>query len=270
MSFQDKLKKIVNKNNSLLCVGLDPDLDKFPKHILKKEDPIFEFNKAIIDVTSDLACGYKPNIAFYEANGEKGHVSLKKTIEYLKNNFPEIPIILDAKRADIGNTAKMYAKASFEYWKADAVTVLPYLGLDSVEPFLQYHDKSIILIIKTSNNDSKMFQDLNVNNKPFFISMAKIIKTWNYSNISVFVGATYPNELKKIREIFPNTPILTAGIGAQKADLKKVINAGVDTNAGNLICNVSREIIYSSNNLDFYKIARQKAKEIKDIINLYR
>lgn len=270
MTFQQKLKKAIQKNKSLLCIGLDPELEKIPKHLLKKTDPIFEFNKNIIDATSDLVCAYKPNTAFYEAYGLKGLASLKKTLEYLQKNYPYIPIILDAKRADIGNTAKMYAKAIFEYWKADATTAYPYLGLDSLEPFFEYKDKLTILLVRTSNPDAKTFQDLTVGNEPLYMRIAKTIRQWNYENIGVFVGATYPKELANVRKIFPHTPVLTAGIGAQGAETERAVKAGIDKNGSNLICNNSRVIIYASSDKDFAKAVRQKAKEIRGIINNYR
>lgn len=270
MNFKQKLERIIKKNNSLLCIGLDTDLNKIPKHLHKEKDPIFIFNKKIIDNTFDLVCSYKPNIAFYEAYGEKGNKALKKTIAYLQTQHSDIPIVLDAKRADIANTAKMYAKAAFEYWNADAVTVYPYLGLDATVPFLEYKNKWTILIIKTSNPDSRLFQDIKVDDQPYYIRMAKIIKKWKYENIGIFVGATYIEELKSIRNLFPSSVILTAGIGAQKAILKKTVKNGIDKYGSNLICNNSREVIYASTDIDFQKKVRGKAKEIRDEINKYR
>lgn len=270
MLFKQKLEKIIKKNNSLLCIGLDIDLEKIPKFLLNTSDPIFSFNKAIIDCTYDLVCSYKPNIAFYEACGIDGLQSLKKTITYLKSHFQEIPIILDAKRGDIENTAKAYAKSVFEYWDVDAVTVYPNLGLDSLLPFLSYKDKSIILLIKTSNPDSKTFQDILVDKDPYFLKMARIIKAWHYNNICLFIGATYPKELKLIRDMFPQSVILTAGIGRQQAIVEKTVKAGIDKNGNNLICNNSREIIYSSQNKDFDKLARKKAFNLRALINKFR
>ena len=270
MNFKQKFENIVKENNSLLCVGLDPEISKIPKHLLRKKLPIFEFNKAIIDHTYDLVCTYKPNIAFYEAYGTEGLLSLRETINYLHENYSHVPIILDAKRGDIGNTAKMYAKAIFEYWKADAVTIYPYLGLDSTFPFFEYQDKLIILLIKTSNPDSPMFQNLRIGNEPFYIKMSKIISKWSFKNLGIFVGATYPNELKKVRQIFPNTPFLIAGLGAQKGEVERAVKAGVDRDGKNLICNSSRSIIYASNARDFAQKAREKALEVKNTINKYR
>lgn len=270
MTFKQKLENIIKKNNSLLCIGLDTDLEKIPKHLLKEKDPIFTFNKIIIDSTFDLVCSYKPNIAFYEAYGEKGHKALKKTIEYLQTNHPDIPIILDAKRADIEHSSKMYAKAVYEYWNADAITVFPYLGLDATKPFLEYKDKCTILIIKTSNPNSKTFQDISINGELYYTKMAKIIKTWKYDNIGIFVGATYPEELKKVREILPESIFLTAGIGTQNANTKLAVKAGVDKNGSNLICNNSREIIYADSTENFGQKSRLKAKKLRYIINKHR
>ena len=256
MTFRQKLEKITKKNNSLLCIGLDPDLEKNPS-------PIFPFNKSIIDATNDQVCAYKPNIAFYEARGIDGLKSLKKTIDYLKSNYKDIPIILDAKRGDIGNTAKMYAKSAFEYWGADAVTVYSNLGLDSVKPFLEYKDKLTILLVKTSNPDSKMFQDLYANGVPYYLKMSEIIKKWKYDNIGIFVGATYPSELKKIRKIFPDKIFLSAGLGAQKGDIKRAVMAGIDENGEGIMYNASRSVLFSSN-------PREKAQELNELINKYR
>ncbi len=263
MNFQQKLNRIIKKNNSLLCIGLDPEIAKIPKHFLKKKNPIFEFNKNIIDATHDLVCVYKPNIAFYEAYGIDGLKQLKQTFEYLRLNFPQIPIVLDAKRADIENTAKMYAKAVFEYWNSDAVTVYPHLGLDSLIPFLNYKDKLVIILLKTSNPDSSMFQNLFVGNHPYYFKMAQKIKKWNYLNIGIFVGATYPKELKELRSLFPNHIFLSAGLGAQNGQIKKAVKAGIDKEKRGIIFNASRSILYSEK-------PRQEAERLRKEINKYR
>src|SRR5581483_5111175 len=181
MDFLKKLRSSIQKNNSLLCVGLDPDLEKIPEKFKGEQNPIFEFNKYIIDQTHDLVCTFKPNIAFYEAYGIDGLKQLKQTIEYIKKNHPEIPILLDAKRADIGNTAQRYAKSIFEYWDADATTVWVYVGKDSVLPFLEYKDKCTFLLLKTSNPDSGMFQNIKVepDGVPHYLAVAQEIKKWN-------------------------------------------------------------------------------------------
>lgn len=270
MNFQQKLDKIVKKNNSLVCVGLDPELEKLPKHLQSEKNTYFIFNKFIIDATHDLVCAYKPNIAFYEADGLDGLLQLKLTLSYLQKNYPQIPIILDAKRADISNTNKMYARAMFDFWMADAVTVYPYLGLDSVVPFLKYKDKLIILLVRTSNPDAKMFQDLKVGNDRLFFKIAKEIKKWKYNNIGIFVGATYPEELKKVRNLFPDSVFLSAGIGAQKAEIMKTVKAGIDKNKGGIIFNASRSIIYASSGKDFAEKARQETIKLREIINNFR
>ncbi len=252
--FQQKLETAIKKNNSLLCVGLDTDIEKIPSHLKSKQEPLFAFNKSIIDTTADLVCAYKPNIAFYEAQGIDALSQLKKTIDYIHSSYPDIPVILDAKRADVPNTATMYAKAMFEYWDADAVTIFPFLGRDSVEPFFNYTDKSPILIIKTSNKDASTLENARIMEE---------IKKWSFPNMALFVGASDPESLSHVRKLFPETPILTAGIGAQGASIEQAVKAGVDKNGNNLICNNSREIIYAEN-------PREKAKEIRDTINSYR
>ncbi len=263
MNFKQKLQKIIKKNNSLLCVGLDPDLEKISARFTKTPNPIFEFNRSIIDSTYDLVCVYKPNIAFYEAYGIDGLRQLKQTIEYLQKKYPEVPILLDAKRADVPNTAKMYAKAIFEYWNVDAVTIYPNLGLDSVLPFLKYKNKLTILILKTSNPDSQMFQNLSIGNEPYYLKLAKTIKTWNYDNFGLFVGATYPKELKMIRGIFPNRIFLSAGIGAQNGEIEKAVKAGIDKQKAGIMFNASRSILYA-------KDPRSEAEKIKEEVNKYR
>ena len=259
MDFQDKFKNIVSKNNSLLCVGLDPDVEK----IKNVKDPIFTFNKQIIDKTFDLVCSYKPNIAFYEAYGIKGLLELKKTITYLQKYYKQIPIILDAKRADVGNTAKMYAKSVFDYWKSDAVTVYSYLGRDSLQPFFNYKNKLIIVLLKTSNPDSEMFQNIQVDGDPYYLKVAREIEKWDCSNLGIFAGATYPDDLRAIRKIFPNKVMLSAGFGAQGANIKHAVEAGVDGDGAGIMFNASRSIIYSRD-------PRKEAQNLKDEINKYR
>lgn len=271
MTFQQKLTTITEKNNSLLCIGLDPELEKLPEGLKKDAQSIFVFNKAIIDATHDLVNAYKPNIAFYEACGIEGLHGLKQTIEYLQEYFPEIPIVLDAKRADIGNTAKMYAKAAFEYWNVDAVTVHANLGLDSLIPFFEYKNKLTIILIKTSNPDSGMFQDLEVDDEPYYLKVAQTIQGWEYDTIGLFVGATYPQQLREVRDLFPDRVFLSAGIGAQDANIEEAVKAGLDENKKNIMYNASRSIIYASKNeADFTQKAREKAEALRDQINTYR
>ncbi|MBI2028555.1 MAG: orotidine-5'-phosphate decarboxylase [Candidatus Levybacteria bacterium] len=281
MNFKQKLEIIIKKNNSLLCIGLDPDLEKIPNFLLKKKDSIFEFNIEIIKKTHDLVCAYKPNIAFYEAYGLKGLSQLKKTVEYIKYYHPEIPIILDAKRADIGNASKMYAKSAFGYWNVDAITVNPYLGFDSIEPFLEYKDKGVIILCKTSNPGAKDFQDSYVSPgihlgsglnrtpreivEPLYLNIARNVVEWDkkYKNCLMVIGATWPNDLKKIRKIAPNMYFLVPGIGAQKGEAEKAAKVGVNKDKSGIMFNVGRSIIY-----DPYP--RKKASELKNIINRFR
>lgn len=270
MKFVDKLNAAIDKNNSLLCIGLDPDLDKIPKHLQQRSDNIFSFNKSIIDATADLVCVYKPNIAFYEAEGIAGHTCLKKTIQYIKEQYPDVPILLDAKRGDIGNTARMYAKAIYDYWQVDATTIYPHLGLDSLLPYLEYKDKLTILIIKTSNPDAKMFTDLVVEKEPYYLALARRIATWDYENIGIFVGATYPKELKEIRSIFPNKIFLSAGLGAQEGTIEEAVKAGIDKQKKGIMFNISRSILYAGNGKDFAQKAREEATRLRDEINKCR
>ncbi len=263
MDFQKKLEKAISKNNSLLCVGLDPDplYQGFP--LLRQGEFLLKFNRSIIDQTSNLVCAFKPNIAFFEAYGIDGLNQLKKTFTYLQNRYPQIPIILDAKRADIANTCKMYAKSIFEYWAADATTVYPHLGPDSLEPFFRYKEKMTFLLVKTSNPDAKIFQNLKTDGGPYYLKVAKEIKKWNKKNMGIFVGATYPKELKKVRKLFPDKIILSAGVGAQGADIKKAVKSGVNKNKNGIIFNASRSIIYSPN-------PQKAAQKLRDEINKYR
>jgi len=270
--FLKKYQKIVKKNNSLVCIGLDSELTKIPKHLLKESDPIFNFNKAIIDATHDLVCAYKPNIAFYEAEGIKGLQSLKKTVDYLRKKYPAIPIICDAKRADIGNTNIGYVKNIFDYFGFDAVTVNPYLGKEAIEPFLDQKDKGIIILCKTSNPGAGELQDLKFKGKELWQIVAeKVNKKWNFNhNCLLVIGATYPEELKKIRKIIPEMVFLIPGIGAQGGEVERTVEAGKNKQGNGMIINSSRGIIFASNGRDFALAARRETKKLKDLINKYR
>jgi orotidine-5'-phosphate decarboxylase len=272
MNFLDKLKKIFRKNNSLLCVGLDSELNKIPKNIKSKKNPQFEFNKKIIEQTHDLVCAYKPNIAFYEACGLDGLYDLKYTMDYLKNKHPDIPVIMDAKIADIGNTNIGYAKFIFEYFQGDAVTLHPFLGKEALKPFFEYKDKGIFILCRTSNPGAGEFQDLEVGRKPLYqVVASNISKGWNYNdNCGLVVGATYPTELKIVRHIVGDLPILIPGIGAQGADIEKTVKSGIDKNGINAIINSSRSIIFASSGENFAQKARFEAKKHKNEINKYR
>ena len=272
MTFKDKLKNISVKNNSLVCVGLDSDINKIPKHIRNTGHPQSTFNKAIIDSTSDLVCAYKPNTAFYESRGSVGVEALKMTCDYIKEKYPDIPIIIDAKRADIGSTNEGYVKFIFDYLNADAVTVHPYLGSEALKPFLERSDKGIIVLCRTSNPGAGEFQDLEFNGKPFYQIVAeKIADKWNYNNnCGVVVGATYPSELEIVRRIVDKMPILIPGIGAQGGDVEKTVKAGVDSQGLNAIINSSRGIIFAGDGLDFAQKARQETQKLRDEINKFR
>ena len=249
----------IRLKNSFLCVGLDVDLNKIPQHLLETEDPIFEFNKAIIDATHDLAVSYKPNTAFYEAYGIKGWLSLEKTIRYINENYPNIFTIADAKRGDIGNTSSMYAKAFFEDLNFDSVTVAPYMGKDSVEPFLSFYYKHTIMLALTSNEGAFDFQTLNVNGTELYKQVLETSKTWqNSHNLMYVVGATKAEYFTEIRKIVPDSFLLVPGVGAQGGSLSEVCKFGMNANVG-LLINSSRAIIYASNGIDFAEKARAEA-----------
>jgi len=252
----------IKKKRSFLCVGLDTDVEKIPSHLKKFDDPIFEFNKQIIDTTQEFAVAYKPNMAFYEANGLKGWQSLQKTAAYIKTNYPELFIIADAKRGDIGNTAKMYAKAFFEDMNFDAVTVAPYMGEDSVTPFLGYKDKWVILLALTSNKGADDFQFLG--EPPLYQQVIKKSQQWASPDELMFVaGATRALMLKDIREYAPDNFLLVPGVGAQGGSLAEVAKYGMNSRCG-LLVNSSRGIIYADGTEDFAKVAGEKAKELRN------
>lgn len=264
MDFIEKLANATHKNKSLLCVGLDPDPKLMPQNI-----GVFEFNQAIIEATSDLVCAYKLNLAFYEALDD-GLDALKRTIEYIPD---DIPVIGDAKRGDIGNTAKAYAKAIFTNLNCDATTVNPYLGFDSIEPFIQYRDKGVFILCRTSNAGALDFQSLRCEaesgHRPLFELVALKAEEWNkYGNIGLVVGATYPEELKLIRQAHPDMPLLIPGIGAQGGDLASAVRYGVDANGEKAIISSSRQIIYASQK-DFAQAARRVASSLREQINQY-
>jgi orotidine-5'-phosphate decarboxylase len=264
----NQLVNQIKTKKSFLCIGLDVDLDKIPKHLLELEDSIFEFNKAIIDATHDLCVSYKPNTAFYEAYGIKGWQSLQKTIKYLNENYPEIFTIADAKRGDIGNTSTMYAKAFFEDLNFDSVTVAPYMGKDSVEPFLAFENKHTIMLALTSNEGAFDFQTLETNGKELYKQVLETSKTWkNAENLMYVVGATKAEYFAEIRKIVPDSFLLVPGIGAQGGNLQEVCQFGMNDNIG-LLINSSRGIIYASNKSDFAQKARIEALKIQQEMEL--
>jgi orotidine-5'-phosphate decarboxylase len=258
-----QLTEQIRLKKSFLCVGLDVDLEKIPQHLLKEEDPIFAFNKAIIDATHQLAVAYKPNLAFYEAHGIKGWKALEKTITYLNENHPDIFTIADAKRGDIGNTSGMYAKAFFEDLQFDSVTVAPYMGKDSVEPFLAYEDKHTILLALTSNAGAYDFQTQTINGEELYKEVIKTSKKWNNGqNLMYVVGATKAEFLKDIRKIIPESFLLVPGVGAQGGSLEEVCKFGMNRNVG-LLVNASRAIIYASEGMDFAEAAAAEAEKLQ-------
>ena len=265
-----ELVKAIKKKQSFLCVGLDTDITKIPPHLRKLPNPVFEFNRQIIDSTAKYAVAYKPNIAFYEALGLKGWEALQQTIDYLNEEYPEIFTIADAKRGDIGNTASMYAKAFFEDLNFDAVTVAPYMGKDSIEPFLAYKNKHTILLALTSNEGAFDFQTQNLDSKnTLYQEVLETSKTWKGSeNLMYVVGATKAEYFKDIREIIPNSFLLVPGVGAQGGSLKDACQYGLNDNCG-LLVNSSRGIIYASAGQDFAEAARLKAKQLQEEMAVY-
>lgn len=267
MTTEQLIAQIQHKK-SFLCIGLDVNLTKIPPHLLELDDPIFEFNKAIIDATHDLCVSYKPNTAFYEAYGIKGWQSLQKTIEYINQNHPDIFTIADAKRGDIGNTSTMYAKAFLEDLNFDSVTVAPYMGKDSVEPFLAFENKHTILLALTSNEGAFDFQTKNVDGVELYKTVIETSKTWkNAENLMYVVGATKAEYFTEIRKMIPNSFLLVPGVGAQGGSLQEVCKYGISDNVG-LLINSSRGIIYASNGTDFAQKAREEALKIQQEMEL--
>lgn len=262
MNYQELFEQIKAKQ-SFLCLGLDSDYEKLPKHILNYEFPIFEFNKQIIDETAKYVIAYKPNLAFYESLGLEGWQSLEKTVEYIRENYPEIFIIADAKRGDIGNTSKLYAKAFFEKMNFDAVTVAPYMGEDSVSPFLTYKNKWVILLALTSNKGADDFQYFLQNNQKLFEKVLEKSQEWASSeNMMYVVGATRAEMLTDVRKICPKHFLLVPGVGAQGGSLAQVVKYGMNDNCG-LLVNSSRAIIFADSSENFAIIAGEKAKEMQ-------
>jgi len=260
MKFIDKLTAASRKNDSLLCVGLDPDPD------LISGIKLTDFNRAIIDATSDLVCAYKPNLAFYEAMGMDGLKLLQKTLEHIPKH---IPVIADAKRGDIGNTARAYARALFVTFDFDAATVNPYLGFDSIEPFISYTEKGVFILCRTSNPGAVDFQSqLNTEGIPLFELVAKKAKEWDtHGNIGLVMGATYAEDLKRVRQLCPDMPLLIPGIGPQGGDLVPVVQYGTDARGEKAIIVAARQILYAAPGKGFAEAARKVARELRDRIN---
>ena len=270
MKFIDKLNSIWAQNNSLVCVGLDPDLAKMPVCVKSGKNPIFAFNRAIIDATCKDVCCYKPQSAYYA--GEDRDDELKLTIDYIHENAPGVPVILDVKRGDIGSTAEQYAREAFERYRADAVTVNPYMGFDAVKPFLEYRDKGVIILCRTSNPNSGDLQDLESGGMPLYEHVALLVRDkWNaYGNAALVVGATYPEELKRLRQLCPELPFLVPGVGAQGGDVEKVVRFGCDGNKRGIMVNSSRGIIFAGKNENFGAASREAAGKLRALINGFR
>jgi orotidine-5'-phosphate decarboxylase len=271
-AFTQALAAAWEKNDSLLCVGLDPEIERFPPHIAASPSPIFQFNKAIIDATHDLVCAYKPQFAHYAAY--EAEDALERTIEYVHRTYPGIPVILDGKRGDVGNTAERYAIEAFERYGADAVTVNPYLGGDSLEPFLRHADKGVVILCRTSNPGAHDLQDLEVGGRRLYQVVAELAATrWNGNgNCALVVGATYPRELAEVRRIVGEMPLLLPGVGAQGADVAQAVENGQTANGTGLMVSASRAILYGSQRAgaDFALAARGAAEALRAEINSSR
>ena len=270
MGYMEAIQARWNQNDTLLCVGLDPNLSKIPAHLQTSPEPIFEFSKAIIDATADLVCAYKPQIAYFA--GYSAEKELEKTIDYIHTNYPGIPVILDAKRGDIGTTAEMYAREAFDRYRADAVTVNPYMGGDTLKPYLERKDKGTIILCRTSNPGSKDLQDLEIDGTNLYQKVAqKAAHEWNeHGNIMLVVGATYPSELAEIRKITHKMPFLVPGIGAQGGNVQKAVENGQTPHGAGMVINSSRGIIYAGDGENFADLAREAAKTLKNEINQFR
>jgi orotidine-5'-phosphate decarboxylase len=269
-AFIEQLERSWSGNDSLVCVGLDPEIERFPPHIADQASPIFQFNKAIIDATADLVCAYKPQFAHYATY--EAEDQLERTIDYIHRSYPDIPVILDSKRGDVGNTAERYAIEAFERYHADAVTVNPYLGRDSVEPFLKYEDKGVIILCRTSNPGARDLQDLEIDGRRLFHIVADLVAgQWNSrGNCLLVVGATYPRELAEVRKIVDNMPLLVPGVGVQGGDVMQAVQNGQTAAGTGLIISSSRGILYASSGQDFASAARAATQQLRDQINASR
>ncbi|TFW31826.1 orotidine-5'-phosphate decarboxylase [Massilia horti] len=272
MNFIDKLGAAWTRNDSLLCVGLDPDLARLPAHLRDAPDGIARFCKAIIDATADLACAFKPQIAYFAALGAEQQ--LEEICAYLRERYPEIALILDAKRGDIGATAHQYAREAFDRYGADAVTVNPYMGFDSVEPYMQWKDRGVIVLCRTSNAGGSDLQFLDVGGQPLYQHVARLVaEKWNVNGqCALVVGATFPEELAQVRRIVGEMPLLVPGIGAQGGDIEATVRAGRTAGGAGMMINSSRAILFATpeEGEDFAAAARRVAMETRDAINRYR
>jgi orotidine-5'-phosphate decarboxylase len=266
LSFAEVLRQIQQEQNTLLCIGLDPDPDRLPTRLGTSPQAVLEFNRKIIESTTDLVCAYKVNLAFYEALGDEGWAILRKTVESVPK---PILTIGDAKRGDIGNTAERSAHALFGDLKFSAVTVNPYMGFDSVEPYLKYHERGVFVLTLTSNPGSKDFQRLKTGLKPLYERIAHAAKKWDGGgNVGLVVGATHPKELKRIRSVVPTMPLLIPGIGQQGGDLRQVVRYGCDRKGLSAVINVGRSVIFASREPDFASTVRKEAMMVRDEIRM--
>jgi len=268
--FVRRLAQAWETNDSLLCIGLDPEIERFPRHILAEASPIFHFNKSVIDATADLVCAYKPQFAHYAAY--EAEDQLERTIEYIHRVYPDVPVILDAKRGDVGSTAERYAIEAFERYGADAVTVNPYLGGEALEPFLRHADRGVIVLCRTSNPGAGELQDLDVGGRRLYQVVAELAaRRWNSrGNCLLVVGATYPRELAEVRERVGDMPLLVPGIGAQGGDVAQVVRNGQTRAGTGLIISASRSVLYASTGSDFAAAARGAAEVLRAQINATR
>jgi len=267
--FKDRLNQIIEKKNSLLCVGLDPDIELIPKFLLQDADPLFTFLKEIIEVTREMAVAYKPNIAFYETLGISGWRLLEKVLEIIPS---DTLLIADAKRADIGNSSRKYAELFFHTFNFDAITVSPYMGQDSIIPFMDFEDRGVFVLCLSSNKGSLDFQYLNIDAEPLYLRIARKVAEWNLrsGNCGLVVGATHPEDLGSIRDAAPGLPFLIPGIGTQGGNLKTAVQFGTNQDAGCALINASRSILYASPETDFAEAAEEAATNLNEQINYYR
>jgi len=268
--FIRQLAQSWESNDSLLCIGLDPEIERFPRHVLAEASPIFHFNRSIIDATAELVCAYKPQFAHYAAY--EAEDQLERTIEYIHRVHPGVPVILDAKRGDVGNTAERYAIEAFERYGADAVTVNPYLGGDALEPFLRHADRGVAILCRTSNPGAGELQDLVIGTRRLYQVVAELAaQRWNSrGNCLLVVGATYPRELAEVRELVGEMPLLVPGVGAQGGDVTQVVQYGQTPRGTGLIISASRSVLYASSGQDFARAARAAAVKLRDQINASR
>ena len=266
MSFHDRLRQVWRSKNSLVCVGIDPEMAKIPAHLHDEEEPFLAFGICIVDATAPYVCAFKPQAAHFAAVGAEDQ--LAKLIAYIQCHYPEIPVILDAKRGDVGSTAALYTKEVFERFGADAVTVNPYLGYESISPYLDYTDRGVIVLCRTSNPSSDWIQAVPLNDEPLYLSVARKVREWDKNNQCMLVtGATFPEELGRVRRVIGDLPLLVPGVGAQGGDVESVLKMGLDDDGYGLCISSSRSIIYAGNGSDFAEQAALAARNLRDQIN---